>query len=123
MGPHQTNTVKVCVCDNVSAPTVKADVIIPKEEVLAVKQCDLLEGLWTGSSEFYIPITNWGTRPVVLEKGDVVAHIEKVDLVATNDEVWNEETRASVATINAEGTSERKKQLLSKLNIGNVGID
>ena len=61
MGPQQINIVKVCVCD-VSAPTVKASVIIPKEE------CDLLEGPWEGSSEFYVPNTNWA---VVLEKGDV----------------------------------------------------
>ena len=89
MGPQQTNSVKVCVCDNVPVTTVKAGVIIPKEGVLAKRQCDVLEGLWTGNTEFYVPITNWGTSPVVLEKGDIIAHIEEVELVAVKDELWS----------------------------------
>ena len=61
--------------------------IVPKEGTLAAQQCDILEGLWTGSSKFYVPITNWGTRPMMLEEGEIVAHIEEASLIDMEDDV------------------------------------
>ena len=36
-------------------------------------------------------MTNWGTRPIQLGKGSVVANIEEVDLIAAHDSVWDED--------------------------------
>ena len=55
--------------------------------LLAAHQCDTLDGFWMGGSECYVPITNWGTRPVQLEKESVVGDIEEVDLIASHDSV------------------------------------
>ena len=45
LGPHQTSSVKVCFCNHVSTAAMSTGVIVPNEETLAVKQCDVLEGL------------------------------------------------------------------------------
>jgi len=41
-------------------------IITSNEEVLAAHQCDILDGFWIGDSQCYVPVTNWGTRPVQL---------------------------------------------------------
>ena len=66
-------------------------------------------------------MTNWGTRPIVLDKGELVAHLEEASVIATEDEVWKEEIYTRVATIDAAESIDRGKQLSSQLHVGNVG--
>ena len=34
-------------------------IIVPKEDSLASMNCDLVEGIWMGQTEFKVPVTNW----------------------------------------------------------------
>ena len=85
--------------------------IVPKEGTLAIQKCDILEGLWTGSSEFYVPIKNWGTRPVMLEEGEIVAHIEETSLI--NGELLSQLHIGSVGTLQEQ---EALRGLLCSMN-------
>ena len=58
-----------------------AGIMVPKKEVLARDQCNFIEGLWFGQTEFKIPVTNWGIQPLILDQGSVVGHIEEAVLV------------------------------------------
>ena len=76
--PQQTVMARAQV-DHNSAVRVNnlTGIVVPKEEVLALNQCDFAEGLWCGQSEFEIPVTNWGTQPLILDQGSVVGHVER----------------------------------------------
>ena len=116
IGPQQTCSVKVKVSND--EPTESVGII---KNVLAAHQCDILDGFWTGDSECYVPMTNWETRPVQLEKGSVVGNIEEVDLIASHDSLWDEDPFPSVATISTTEVIQREGTLLSQLNIGDAG--
>ena len=40
--------------------------VVPKEDTLASMNCDLVKGIWMGQTEFKVPVTNWGSLPLVL---------------------------------------------------------
>jgi len=86
--------------------------------VLAAHQCDILDGFWTGDSECYIPVTNWGTRP---ERGSIMGNIEEVDLINADDRVWDKDPCPTVATITPAQVMKREVALLSQLKIGDAG--
>ena len=111
-----TCSVKVKVSND--EPTELVGII---KKVLAAHQCDILDGFCTGDSECYVPMTNWGTRPVQLEKGSVVGNIEEVDLIASHDSLWDEDPFPTIATISPTEVRQREGTLLSQLNIGDAG--
>ena len=94
-------------------------IVVPREEVLARDQCDFIEGLWFGQTEFKIPVTNWGTQPLVLDQGSVVGHIEEADMVGESDEIWEEGKEPTVRTLTLAETETRLEQLTSQLTLGN----
>ena len=108
LGPYQTKIAKVCVVDGLSQVFHIGRV--------EVQQCDLTEGLWEGAREFEVPVTNWGSKPIMFTKDTVVGRMEAVELVSADDAVWKEQSSLMVATISGEDVShQRKKQ---QLNMG-----
>ena len=64
--------------DNLQSST---GILVPKEDTLALMNCEVAEGIWMGQTELKIPVTNWGSLPLVLQQGDVIAHIEEAAIV------------------------------------------
>jgi len=62
-------------------------VVTPIEPIWTEKQCDFIEGYWTGESSFNIPFTNWRAEPIVLQKGSIVGRVDKVTFVDKGDPV------------------------------------
>lgn len=93
--------------------------VTPSESVLASKQCDFVEGYWSGDHTFCIPVTNWGQETVVVTKGSVTGQVKLVSLVDQEDTIWEDDQTVTVARVNSgEVPSEQKKELESKLEIG-----
>ena len=69
IGPQQAAIAEVKVDhSSVSEVSNLTGIVVPKGEVLGEHQCDFIEGLWFGQTEFKIPVANWGTQPLVLEQ-------------------------------------------------------
>ena len=100
IGPQQTCSVRVKVSNG--EPTESVGIITSNEEVLAAHQCDILDGFWTGDSQCYVPVINWGYRKEVL----------LVTLITANDHVWEEEPCPTVATITPARLIKREVALL-----------
>ena len=119
IGPQQTIIAEVKVDhDSTAEVSNLAGIVVPKEEVLARDQCDFIEGLWFGQTEFKIPVTNWGTQPLILDQGSVVGHIEEADMVKENDEIWEEEKEPTVRTLTLAEIETRLEQLTDQLTFG-----
>ena len=82
---------------------------------MAPKNCDLMEGIWLGQSEFKIPVTNWGNLPLSLEQGDIIACIEEAAVVGEDADVWQPISNPSVRTVKSGC---RKDRLCSQLTCG-----
>ena len=74
IGPQQTAVARVRIQEQLDDRQSLTGVVVPKENCLASMNCDLVEGMWMGQTDFTIPVTNWGSLPVTLQKGDTVAH-------------------------------------------------
>ena len=114
LGPRQTKIAKVRVIDGLSQ-VFHVGRVCPSKE-LEGQQCDLTEGLWEGVQEFKVPVTNWGSKPIMFTKDTVIGKLEAVELVAADDSVWKDQSSLMVATISGEDVSrQRKKQLTEQL--------
>jgi len=94
------------------------DIVVPKKEELASKECDFAEGLWLGQQKFQVPVTNWGNQPLVLEQGSVIGYIEEVDLIDKDDTIWKDTGKPTVRKVNAEDAKLRQEELSAQLNFG-----
>ena len=112
LGPRQTKIAKVRVIDGLSQVFRVGRMCLSEE--LEGQQCDLTEGLWEGALEFKVPVTNWGSKPIMFTKDTVVGKLEAVDLVAADDSVWKEKSSLMVATISGEDVSRQRKKLLTE---------
>ena len=77
---------------------------------LTSMNCDLAEGIWTGQTDFKVPITNWGSLPVMLQQGDIVAHIEEATIVTEDDYVWQS---MSISTVRARLEEPSRRTVLT----------
>ena len=73
---------------------------------------------WTGESSFSIPVTNWGTGPIVLKSGCTIGNVDSVTLVDREDPIWDEEETPTMARVCPSDLSTREKQLEAQLDIG-----
>ena len=89
--------------------------VSPDESVLAHDHCDFMERYLTGES--IILLTNWGTEPVVFDKGTIVGSVDTVSVVDMDDDVWKEEPSGALAVMNMEN-GDREKLLEVQLDIG-----
>ena len=118
LGPQQTRVARVELSANDDEDvSSQVGVVTPDESVLASDCCDLMEGYWTGESDFNIPVTNWGVEPVVLTKGTVIGVIDTVSVVEMDDNVWKDESFGTVAIVNM-GNGDRENLLKTQLTVG-----
>ena len=108
--------------DLVPSQVTKCGMIIPNEEVLATKHCDLPEGLWSGDKDAMIPVTNWGEVPVFITKHSQIGKIEPVDVVSKEDPHWKMELPQIQFPVRLcqLGSDDRNVLLRERLRIGDA---
>ena len=109
IGPQQTAVARVRIQEQLDDQQSVTGVVVPKEDCLASMNCDLVEGMWMGQTDFTIPVTNWGSLPVTLQKGDTVAHVEEATIVSQNDDVWESGSDSTIRTIKGENLKIRQE--------------
>ena len=119
IGPQQAAVARVRIQEQLDDRQSLTGVVVPKEDCLASMNCDLVEGMWMGQIDFTIPVTNRGSLPVTLQKGDTVAHVEEATIVSQSDDVWESGSDSTVRTIKGENLKIRQEQLCSQLTFGN----
>ena len=88
---------------------------MPKEHTLASRNCDLIEGIWMGQTDFKVPVTNWGILPVMLQQGDTVAYVEEAVIVTGDDDVFQSVNDSTIRAIWSEDLKNRQDELCSQL--------
>ena len=118
IGPQQTAVADVRIqapLDNLQSST---GIVVLKEHMLASRNCDLVEGIWMGQTDFKVPVTNWGSLPVMLQQGDTVAHVEEAVIVTGDDGVFQSMNDSTIRTIRSEDLKNRQDELCSQLTFG-----
>ena len=69
-------------------------------------------------TEFKAPVTNWGNLPLVLQQGDVVAHIEEAAIGTEDDDVWQSVSVSTVRTLKSENLKNCQQELCLQLIFG-----
>ena len=80
--------------------------------------CDFPEVLWTGTAKAVISLSNWGSEPVTLAKGQQVGLIEPVGILPGDDPVWKDSS-TQVLLCQNKNHSARLQQLREQLQFGN----
>ena len=88
VGPQRTTVADVRIQGPLENLQNSTGIVVPMEDSLASMNCDLVEGFWMGQTEFKIPVTNWGSVPLMLQQGDLIAHVEEAIIVTKDDDVW-----------------------------------
>ena len=65
---------KVRVSSELTLQVFQIGRVSPSKE-LECQQCNLLEGLWEGTHEFEVRVTNWGLEPM-FSKDSVIGQLE-----------------------------------------------
>ena len=56
-------------------------------------------------------LTNWGSLPLMLEKGDLVGHIEEAHAVDSNEDVWHQNSDTMMRRVNVDTDKSRREEL------------
>lgn len=79
IGPLQTRMVRVHVGDALPLGSFRLGRVHSSRQ-LESQQCDHLEGLWEGTQQFEVPVTNWGLSSVMLPRDTGIGELEPVEL-------------------------------------------
>lgn len=119
IGPQQTLIADVIVeQEPLSEEQSQMGIVVPKEDELASRECDFAEGLWVGQQNFQVPVTNWGSQPLVLEQGSVIGHIEEAAVIDKNDVIWEESSNPTVRKVTVEDARSCQGEFSAQLTIG-----
>ena len=55
-----------------------------------------------GQTDFKVPVTNWGSVPLMLQQGDLIAHVEEATVVTKDDNVWQSVSDSAIRAIKSE---------------------
>ena len=119
IGPQQTSVADVRIQAPLGNLQSSTGIVVPKEDSLASMNCDLVEGIWMGQTDFKVPVTNWGSLPLMLQQGDTIAHVEGATIVTGDDDVWQSVSDATIRAIKSEDLKSRQEELCSQLIFGN----
>ena len=67
VGPQRTAVTDVRTQGPLEKLQNSTGIVVPKEDSLASMNCDLVEGIWMGQTEFKVPVTNWGSVSLMLQ--------------------------------------------------------
>ena len=109
--PHQRKIVEGTVKeDTVAIPGVF--MILPNEEVLAEKKCDVLQTAMEGSStKVDLPLSNWGNSQIVMKKGGALEEVTRID---KDDEIQKDHSQEKVIVCQTTGATEKRRQELCR---------
>ena len=63
-------------------------------------------------------LSNWGSLPLMLEKGDLVGHIEELHAVDLDEDVWHQNSDTMMRTVNVDTVKSRQEELSLRLAYG-----
>ena len=118
VGPQQTAVADVRIQGPLENLQNSTGIVVPKEDSLASINCDLVEGIWMGQTEFKVPVTNWGSVPLMLQQGDLIACVEEATIVTKDDDVWQSVSDSTIRAIKSEDLKSRHEELCSQLTFG-----
>ena len=107
VGPQRTAVADVRIQGPLENLQNSTGTVVPKEDSLASMNCDLVEGIWMGQTEIKVPVTNWESVPLMLQQGDLIAHVEEATIVTKDDDVWQSVSDSTIRAIKSEDLKSR----------------
>ena len=121
LGPRQTKDVKVELQQpaGMDSSVEMLGIVVPDEECLAERTCDFVDTLWRGEPKMTVKLNNWGLESMTLAKGQEIGFVGTVDMVRSEDPVWNDtqDTEAVRVCQNQTEPSKRRNALRQELQI------
>ena len=123
LAPQQTKVVRATVQQPDSDSQSIVGIVTPSEVMLAQRQCDLEEALWTGEASTQVVISNWGLELQTIEEGQIVGEVQPETVVDESDPVWSDTSVDDTLCVrhiqdSTGDESSRRLQLQEQLQIG-----